>query len=54
LRERDHLEEIGVDGTIILRLSSGSGLEGMYWIELAQVRNRWRALVNAVMKVWVP
>jgi hypothetical protein len=24
------------------------------WIELAQDRNRWRALENAVMKLWVP
>ena len=27
---------------------------GMDWIELAQNRDRWRALVNAVMKLWVP
>ena len=27
---------------------------GMEWIELALDRNRWRALVNAVMNLWVP
>jgi hypothetical protein len=30
------------------------GCRGMDWIELAQARDSWRELVNAVMKVWVP
>jgi hypothetical protein len=30
------------------------GREGIDWIELAQDRDRWQALVNAVMNLWVP
>ena len=32
----------------------GVGCGGMDWIDLAQGRNRWCALVNAVMNLQVP
>jgi hypothetical protein len=30
------------------------GLGGMHWIDLAEDRDQWRALVNTVMNLWVP
>jgi hypothetical protein len=28
--------------------------DDIYWIDLAQDRNQWRALINTVMNLWVP
>jgi len=30
------------------------GWHGMAWTDLSQDRDRWRALVNAAMDLWVP
>jgi len=53
MRERDHLGNPGVDERIrwIYRKWDVGGMD---WIELAQDRDRWRALVSAVMNFRVP
>jgi hypothetical protein len=30
------------------------GWSGMDWIDVAQDRDQWRALVNTTMNLWVP
>jgi hypothetical protein len=46
------VREFGV-GSRLLQWTLGTGFEGMDWINLAQRRDRWRALVNAVMSLRV-
>jgi hypothetical protein len=53
-RERDHLEGPDVDGRIILIWIFRKWDGGMDWIDLAWDRDRWRALVNAVMGLRFP
>jgi hypothetical protein len=49
------LEDLGIDGRIILRyIFQEVECVGMDWIALAQDRDRWWALVNAVINRLVP
>jgi hypothetical protein len=54
LREEDQLEILGVDRRTILKWVFERLDGGMGWINLAQVRNTWRALVNTVVNLRVP
>jgi len=54
MREREHLEDPGVDGRIIRRwIFRKSNVGGMDWIYLAQDKDRGRILVNAVISICV-
>jgi hypothetical protein len=48
------LGDPGVGGRIILKWIFKKWGGSMDWIELAQDRDRWRALVNAVVNIRVP
>jgi hypothetical protein len=48
-KPKDH----GVDGRMGSKWTLGRVAGGVEWIHLAQDRDRWRAVVNAVMNVRV-
>jgi hypothetical protein len=52
LRERDNLEETGVEGRIMDLQEVGCG--GMDWIDQAHDMDRWRALADAATNLQVP
>jgi hypothetical protein len=53
--ERDHYEDEDVGGWIFIKIDLRErGWDGMDWIDLAQDRDQWRALVNTVMNLRVP
>jgi hypothetical protein len=51
---RDHLEDLGIDGRVILDDLRETEWERVDCIHLAQDRDQWRAVVNALMKLCLP
>ena len=46
LRERDHLEDLSVDGRIIFEwIFEEQVWEGVNWTDVAQDKDRWRAVL---------
>lgn len=54
LMEKGQLEDPGLDEETILKCITRKWFGRMYWIELAQIRDRRCDLVNAVMNLTVP
>jgi hypothetical protein len=54
LREREYLEDLGVDGRIILQWMFRKWYSGIGGDDLAHNRDGWQTLVNAVMSLRVP
>jgi hypothetical protein len=52
-KERDHSEDQGVDGRMGSVWILGRFAGGVVWIRLTEGRDRWRAVVNAVMNLQV-
>jgi hypothetical protein len=50
---KNHLEDQGVDGRMGSQWILGRLAGGVQWIQLAQDRGRWPALVNTVMNLRV-
>jgi len=53
-RERNDLEDLGMYGRIILNSNNRKCVWDMDWIDLAQDRGRWNAVVKAAMNLSVP
>jgi hypothetical protein len=52
LKGRDHLEDQGIDGRIILKyILKKTGWDGVDWLHLVQDRDQWQALVDTVMNL---
>ena len=54
LKKRHHSAELGVDQMILKCTFREKRRKGADWINLAQDRDSWQAVVNTVMNIQVP
>jgi hypothetical protein len=54
MRERDRLGNPGIDGRVIIRWTFRKRDRGYGLALVGSGRDRWQALVNAIMNLWVP
>jgi hypothetical protein len=52
LKERGHLEDLGIDGGYTDH--KAAGWYGVDWMHLTQGKDQWPALVNTVMNLRIP
>jgi hypothetical protein len=52
--ERDHAEDVVVDGRVILKCFKEIGCNVVDWIHLAVDSDKWRSVANTVMNLLVP
>jgi len=48
-KETDHLKNPGIDERILIMDHTETGRDHTYWNQLAQDKDKWRALVMTVM-----
>ena len=54
MRERDHMEDPGVDVSIIFVVLQEGGCRGIDSIDVTQDGDSWQALVNAATNIRIP
>ena len=54
MRERDHLEDLSENGRIILEIIFKEWNGSMDMIDLLEDKEKWRALVKAIMNIRAP
>jgi hypothetical protein len=54
MKERDHLEDLDIDGEINIECTLKKGWDCVNWIDLAQIRGRWEVVVGAVVNPGFP